>query len=219
MLLSCAGPFALIGDAVVAACVRSRTDYCDITGEYPWVRALIDRHHAEAAANGILIVNSGGFDSIPSDLGALHAVTAARQRHGGGRAAAVTIGDMDALLSAQGGGASGGTVASISNMLATTSLAQFRASQDPFFLDPPRATAGKRVPTAHDADLTLPVYLADMRCWTAPYMMAPGNTRAVRRSAALLDFGERFSYREGCARLFFALLLLQLSRSCSCQNF
>jgi hypothetical protein len=27
--------------------------------------------------------------------------------------------------------------------------------------------------------------------------MAPGNSRAVRRSAALLSYGPRFSYREG----------------------
>ncbi len=43
VLLNTAGPFALYGDNVVDACVRSGTHYVDITGETPWVRRLIDR--------------------------------------------------------------------------------------------------------------------------------------------------------------------------------
>ncbi len=65
-----AGPFSLYGSELVTACVRRRTHYCDITGETPWIRNLIDRHHANAAANGTRIVPTCGFDSIPSDFGA-----------------------------------------------------------------------------------------------------------------------------------------------------
>src|SRR5580692_9732352 len=43
-----AGPFSLYGTKLAAACVRNRTHYCDITGETPWVRQLIDRHHEQA---------------------------------------------------------------------------------------------------------------------------------------------------------------------------
>src|ERR1017187_4741123 len=43
VLLTTAGPFALYGTGIVDACVRLRTHYCDITGETPWVRGLIDR--------------------------------------------------------------------------------------------------------------------------------------------------------------------------------
>ena len=49
-----AGPFSLYGSQLVDACVRHRTHYCDITGETPWIRALIDRHHDKAAAEFIL---------------------------------------------------------------------------------------------------------------------------------------------------------------------
>ena len=38
VVLSTAGPFALYGSALVAACVARRTHYVDITGETPWVR-------------------------------------------------------------------------------------------------------------------------------------------------------------------------------------
>src|SRR5688572_33504870 len=46
VVASTAGPFARYSDPVVQACVEARTHYCDITGETPWVRRLVDRHHA-----------------------------------------------------------------------------------------------------------------------------------------------------------------------------
>jgi hypothetical protein len=54
---------------LVEACVNQRTHYVDITGETIWVRELIDRHHARAAADGTRIIPFCGFDSVPSDLG------------------------------------------------------------------------------------------------------------------------------------------------------
>ncbi len=43
-------------------------------GEFPWVRGIIERHHDAAAAKGLRIVPCCGYDSIPSDLGALMVV-------------------------------------------------------------------------------------------------------------------------------------------------
>jgi short subunit dehydrogenase-like uncharacterized protein len=60
VVLSTAGPFALYGSALVAACVAHRTHYVDITGETPWVRGLIDRHHAQAARDGTRIIPGCG---------------------------------------------------------------------------------------------------------------------------------------------------------------
>src|ERR1700678_4084866 len=38
VVASTAGPFGLYGTKLLAACVRNRTHYCDITGETPWIR-------------------------------------------------------------------------------------------------------------------------------------------------------------------------------------
>ena len=51
------------------ACVEAGTHYCDITGETPFIRRIIDKYHDEAVENGVFIVPSCGFDSVPSDLG------------------------------------------------------------------------------------------------------------------------------------------------------
>lgn len=36
------------GTPVIDACVRCSTHYCDITGEGPWIRTVIDQFHDEA---------------------------------------------------------------------------------------------------------------------------------------------------------------------------
>jgi short subunit dehydrogenase-like uncharacterized protein len=71
VLLNTAGPFALYGTGFVDACVRFGTHYVDITGETHWARMLIDRYHEKASADGTRIIPFCGFDSVPSDLGAM----------------------------------------------------------------------------------------------------------------------------------------------------
>ena len=46
----------------------THTHYCDLTGEPPFVREMIDRHHEAAVACGVKIVNCCGYDCVPVDL-------------------------------------------------------------------------------------------------------------------------------------------------------
>ena len=48
VLLSTAGPYAKIGMPVVAAAVAGGAHYCDLTGEAPFIRSVVDRFHEEA---------------------------------------------------------------------------------------------------------------------------------------------------------------------------
>lgn len=48
VVLDTAGPFAVVGLGIVEACVAGGCHYCDITGEPPYVRHVIDNFHAEA---------------------------------------------------------------------------------------------------------------------------------------------------------------------------
>ncbi|MBI3368778.1 MAG: saccharopine dehydrogenase NADP-binding domain-containing protein [Burkholderiales bacterium] len=173
VVLSTAGPFALHGSALVAACVAQRTHYVDITGETPWVRGLIDRHHAQAEADGTRIIPCCGFDSVPSDLGAwLVAQAIQRQFH----EACVSVKACHSLR----GGLNGGTLASALNVIES---GQGKRVADPFLLNPPD-TAPRDV-SAH-ADPIAPHHDADFDAWLGPFVMGAVNTRVVRRSAALL---------------------------------
>ena len=189
VVLCTAGPFALHGSALVAACVAHRTHYVDITGETPWVRGLIDRHHAQAARDGTRIIPCCGFDSVPSDLGAWLVAEAIWQQHG---EPCVTV---KACYSMRGG-LNGGTLASALNIMES---GQGPLLADLFLLNPPdtapRDQAGHADPVAPHRD-------ADFDAWVGPFMMGPINTRVVRRTAALLQargdaaYGADFRYQE-----------------------
>jgi short subunit dehydrogenase-like uncharacterized protein len=183
VLMSTAGPFALLGSGLVAACVRQRTHYVDITGETPWVRDLIARHHAQAADDGTRIVPLCGFDSVPSDLSAFLAHTTLMQRHG---EPAYRVKVAFRLR----GGFNGGTLASMFQMFDS---GEARMLSDPFLLNPP-GTRPYNGP--QHADPSSPQWDDNLGHWLAPYFMGPVNSRVVRRSAALLGFSPDFAYRE-----------------------
>ena len=187
VLLSTAGPFARYGSPIVDACVRLGVHYADITGETPWIRAMIDAHHARAAANGTKIVVCCGFDSVPADLGTF---LLARRAH------AMGTGLAESRVYYQlNGGFNGGTVASA---LGTYESAGARMG-DPFLLAPGAAIS--EVQRAKSRDVREPRHDADVDAWVGPFLMAPVNTRVVRRSAALFaergaPYGRDFVYQE-----------------------
>ncbi len=189
VVASVAGPFARYGDALVDACVAARTHYCDITGETPWVRRLIDRHHALAAEQGTRIVPCCGFDSVPSDLGAWFIARELQARHG---TPALRVEAVHRVR----GGFNGGTLASV---VALFDAGEQRQLADPFLLNPagtmPVDVGPHRDPVAPERD-------AATGAWRAPFFMGPVNTRVVRRSVGLLQgrddtpYADNFSYRE-----------------------
>jgi len=76
VVLTTVGPYVRYGEPLVAACVREKTHYVDITGEPEFVADSIERWDARARADGVRVVHCCGFDSVPHDLGALWIVRA-----------------------------------------------------------------------------------------------------------------------------------------------
>ena len=176
VVLSTAGPFALYGSALAAACVKHGTHYVDITGETPWVHDMIAKHHAAAVANGTRIIPFCGFDSVPSDLGTWLITQAMQARHG------EPCERVKACFSLKGG-VNGGTLASALNFMGPEHA---RMMADPFLLSPESARArADRTASAH-LDPTGPSFDVDFNAWLGPFFMGPINTRVVRRSADLL---------------------------------
>jgi len=188
VVVSTVGPYALYGSALVAAVSQSGTDYCDLTGETQWMRRMIDAHHADAEASGARVVHACGFDSIPSDVGVWFTQQRAMEVLG---APCVRI---DMRVQAMKGGASGGTIASMLNLMeeaaADKDLRKLLA--DPYCLNPPDLRTGPPQP-----DVVRPVRDESGR-WLAPFVMAAVNTRVVQRSHALQGrpWGPEFLYRE-----------------------
>jgi len=187
VLITTVGPYAKYGAEVVAACVRNGTDYCDLTGETLFVRAMIDAHQEEAISTGARIVPCCGFDSIPSDLGALMVQEAFKERHG--RYAT----EVKMAAGRMRGAFGGGTIASMLNILdelkANPSLRKILGN--PYALNPKGIRGQDR---GDQAGVRYDQHLG----WTSPFIMAAINTRIVRRSHALmgLPWGEDFRYSE-----------------------
>lgn len=176
VIVSTVGPYALYGEPMVKACVEAGIDYCDLTGETQWIRRMLDRYEAQAKASGARIVHCCGFDSIPSDLGVHFLQQQAMQRFG------QPCTRIKMRVRAMRGGFSGGTVASLMNVIkevrADPSLRKQLAN--PYSLCPP----GKQQ-TLRQPNLKFAAYDADFDAWMAPFVMSAINTRIVQRSHAL----------------------------------
>ncbi len=195
VVVTTVGPYARYGLPLVAACAAAGTDYADLTGETLFIRDSIDQYHKQAADTGARIVHSCGFDSIPSDL----SVFALYRRIQDDQAGELT--DTNLVVRAMSGGVSGGTVASMIDVLSTVSrdAEARRAMNDPYTLSPDRA-AEPELGGQPDIRWRRGREVADVldKYWLAPFVMAGPNSRIVRRSNALLGYayGRKLEYGE-----------------------
>lgn len=189
VVVTTVGPYALYGEPLVRACAESGTDYCDLTGEVQWIRRMIERYEGAARRSGARIVHCCGFDSIPSDLGVYFLQQQARARYGH------HCTQVSMLVKAISGGASGGTVASLVNVVkeASKDPALRRELANPYSICPPGHEFHVR-----QAGLSGTHFDPHFQCWTAPFVMGAINTRVVHRSNALLHYayGKDFRYAE-----------------------
>jgi short subunit dehydrogenase-like uncharacterized protein len=187
LVISTVGPYQLYGNELLAACVKSGTDYVDLCGEPIWMRQMIDAHQAAAQKSGARIVFSCGFDSLPFELGAFFCQETAKKMFG------APVSRVKGRVRDMKGTFSGGTAASAraTYELVAKDLSLVAVLKNPFALTPgfegPKQPPGNR-----------PVYEEDMQSWTAPFVMATINTRNVHRSNMLMGFpyGRDFVYDE-----------------------
>ncbi|WP_353207336.1 saccharopine dehydrogenase NADP-binding domain-containing protein [Sphingorhabdus sp.] len=191
VVMSTVGPYALYGDVLVRVCATTGTDYCDLTGEPQWIRKMQLRHEADAVKSGARIVHCCGFDSIPSDLGVHFLQRNALDQFG------QTCDRINMRVANMKGGASGGTIASMINMVkeAVSDADLRRELKDPYSLCPPDHSFFVPQPDVQIA------YDNAYGGWIAPFVMAGINTRIVHRSNALShnNYGAEFTYEEAVA--------------------
>lgn len=187
VVLTTVGPYQLYGDALVAACVTTGTDYADLCGEPGWMREQIDLHHEAAKASGARICFSSGFDSIPFDLGVLMLQQEAVKRFG--KPAPRVRGRVRAMKGTFSGGTAASLTATVKAVARNPSLAKVLAS--PFALTP--GFEGPDQPTG-----MIPRYEDDFDRWAAPFIMATINVKNVHRTNFLLGhpYGADFRYDE-----------------------
>ena len=189
VICSTVGPYSLYGSLLVELCVKHSTNYCDITGEAHWIRTIIDKFHKDAKKKKIKIVNSCGFDSIPSDMGVYFIQNQIKKAY---KSYAKSIKMRVAGIR---GGISGGTYGSMNNLLkeAYADKSVFKVLNNPYGLNPNDKMEG-----LDKKDLRKIIFDNESNSWIYPFIMAGINTKIVRRSNALSNFqyGKEFTYEE-----------------------
>ena len=188
-ICSTVGPYAKYGTLLIEACIESKTNYCDITGETHWIRDIIDNYHTKALKNKVKIIHACGFDSIPSDIGVFYAQKKMMEDMG------KYANKISMRVSAMKGGVSGGTIFSFLNILDQTRKSKTirKIVNNPHGLCPTVDFFD-----SNEADLKKIIYDNTSKTWIGPFVMASINTRIVRRSNYLIDFkyGRDFNYNE-----------------------
>ena len=189
VICSTVGPYALYGTNLIHACIKMKTNYCDISGETQWIRKIIDTFHDKAKNQKIKIVNSCGFDSIPSDMGVYFCQLNYFKENG------IYANEINMRVAGTKGGFSGGTYNSLTNVIHEASLNKSvsKILNNPYGLNPINEQNGP-----DKKDLKSVEYDNEAKSWIAPFVMAGINTKIVRRSNALLNYkyGKFFLYSE-----------------------
>lgn len=189
VIISTVGPHLKYGEPLIKACAENGTDYVDLTGEALFIKDMLDKYQQTAKDSGARIVNSCGFDSLPSDLGVLFTQNCAQKAHG------EYCDTINMRVKAAKGGLSGGTVSSMATIFEEIAKDKSLRKQlaNPYILN----DDAKR-PNVRQENVSLPQWDADNERWVAPFIMASINTRIVHRSNQLRDYqyGRDFKYDE-----------------------
>lgn len=192
-VITTVGPYLRYGMPMVAACAKAGTHYADLTGEPLFIRDAIDSYHEEAARTGAKIVNSCGYDSVPSDLSVYQLYR---------RSVADNTGELGdtTLIATLRGGVSGGTIDSGRAMMEAVAADRSKGAvlSHPYSLSPDKTMDPE---VGRQSDLTwqrASEIDPSLDGWVSTFVMAAHNTKIVRRSNGLLGwvYGKNFRYRE-----------------------
>ncbi|SJM69498.1 saccharopine dehydrogenase family protein [Psychrobacter piechaudii] len=189
VIISTVGPYLKYGEPLIKACAENGTDYVDLTGEALFIKNMLDKYQQTAKDSGARIVNSCGFDSLPSDLGVLFTQNCAQKEHG------EYCETINMRVKAAKGGLSGGTVSSMATIFEELGKDKSLRKQlaNPYLLND-----DDNRPNVRQENVNLPQWDAENERWVAPFIMASINTRIVHRSNQLRDYqyGRDFKYDE-----------------------
>ena len=163
VVLSTAGPFHRYSSNLVKSCVKNSSHYVDITGEFFWIRDMIDLHHEEASSKGVRIIPACGYDSIPSDLGTFFASSKVNG----------PIKRIESFHAGQGG-VSGGTTETGFSM---GDLKLGKKMNDPYVLNPENSVSQEQRSLGSDSVGLKKNKL--INSWTGPFIMAVSNTSCL----------------------------------------
>jgi short subunit dehydrogenase-like uncharacterized protein len=195
VVITTVGPYTKYGTPLVEAAAKAGVHYCDLSGEPFWQREMIDKYDEIARHTGAKILLASGYDSIPFDLGVVHANAEMSRIHN------QATSEISSLVTETRGWLSGGTFASAAVTLKQVAKGEVTmvAAQDAYLLvshdDIGVVKACRRDQEVSGWSNRLR-FDQDHSTLGMPHFMASVNARIVRRSLALSGI-RNVSYSEG----------------------
>ncbi|KAK0732862.1 Saccharopine dehydrogenase-domain-containing protein [Apiosordaria backusii] len=197
ILITTVGPYSAHGEHAFKACAQNGTHYLDVTGEVPYVAAMIKKYESTAQSTGALMFPQIGIESAPPDLLTFALATTLREELNA-KTADVII-SIHNLKSAP----SGGTLATALTISDYFPLPTLIASYKPYALSPvPNPTRTPKVGLL--TRLTGLITVPHLGLLTSS--IASGtDTALIHRTWGLLStlpsrkdqsYGPRFTFRE-----------------------
>ncbi|KAJ1725639.1 hypothetical protein LPJ53_000118 [Coemansia erecta] len=209
VVASTVGPYALYGTNLIRACVDEMTDYCDITGEVPWVKQMHCELNDQAVNSNVHIASLCGFDCIPADLGCMMLAEHAREHF------------KEPLLHVKGsivgirGGVSGGTLATMSSQISTEAKGVLSSQIATHKPSTSNSKQFKKRGIIH--------YDKTLQRWQTYWLMSSVNSATANWAGSVLGYGPDFEYEESMSTrslvhavaialgLFYGLILMMFS--------
>ncbi|MFI1238398.1 saccharopine dehydrogenase family protein [Nocardia salmonicida] len=193
VVVTTVGPYLRYGLPLLGACAAAGTHYADLTGEPLFIHDAIEKYEQAAVDSGAKIVNSCGYDSIPSDLSVYEIYRATL---------ADNTGELEdtTLIAYLKGGVSGGTIDSGRAMMEDVAADSTRGKilAHPYSLSPDRSMEPDVGRQSDQALARADSIDPSLNGWVTTFVMASHNTKVVRRTNGLLGwvYGKQFRYRE-----------------------
>lgn len=202
VVITTVGPYIEYGEKLVRACAQNGTDYCDLTGEIPFVKQMLNKYHNIANQTGARIMHCCGVDSVPSDLGVYFTNKRSLQKFN------EPVNRVKCFIKKFKGGFSGGTVASIRKNIewAKKHKSEARQLANPYLICKNSDSFGKPRQPGNFA------YYFNKHTgkWVSSFLMSGVNTKIVHASNELLHYpySDSFLYDEKvmCKNKFKAML-------------
>ncbi|KAJ2683556.1 hypothetical protein IWW39_005436 [Coemansia spiralis] len=192
VVASTVGPYTAYGSELVRACVARGADYCDITGEFPWVKKMHRELNDEAARKNVHIASMCGFDCIPADLGCFMLAQYARDELN------QPLQHVKGSIVGIRGGVSGGTLATLVNQISVEKKLLWRKLKSMVSSNSgARRSAGRqRNGSGKSFQRGIIHYDDTLQRWQTFWIMSMVNSQTAGWAGRTLNYGPGFSYSE-----------------------
>ena len=209
VVVTTVGPYAKYGENIINACCKYGVDYVDLTGEFSWVKRMINKYNDDAIRSHARIVNFGGCVAALTDCAIYAGVEKIKQEQEDEKDLEI-ISILPGIKTGSKSSSSGGTIASWLNSINDGSYKY--DIHDAYFLCDNNDYKWQSLNKQPKSSIFNIKYNTDLKMYSAPFIYGPVERMVFMRSNELLSYyyGEKVKIYENIMfikKLFLAYII------------